>query len=193
MAARYLFPDKKITFDQLAEIADYHVGYVVWGFPVWQWLIEQGAEITDYDIVDYGAWAKDGIDGYRKSVSEEHFNYVTGQTFDIKKDTKNLQKLYGNPVFHFVKKVVDWEDVLENFRKPGICDLTLAMGVIDGKNELLLHRVVLLDITDTEVIYHDPNNAGNGANRHTPIDIFKKAFLAIPDGSEICHYCLRKE
>lgn len=195
MVARYLWPEKGITFEQLAKIADYHVGYVAWGFSVWLWMIEQGAKIIDYDVVDYEAWAKCGLDGYKNSVSVEHYNDVVSKTFDINKDTEDLKKLFGNPNFTFVKKIVDWNDVLHEFEKPGLCDLTMDANIIDpGRNQdgMALHRVILLDITDDEVVFHDPNIDGTGANRREPLELFKKAFLAVPDGSEICRYSLSK-
>ena len=36
MVAQYLLPSLHITFEQVAEIADWKSGYVVWGFPVWK-------------------------------------------------------------------------------------------------------------------------------------------------------------
>lgn len=196
MVARYLFPDAKVSFDDLAKIAGFRVGYVVWGFPVWQWMIDRGAEIVDYDVVDYEAWAREGLEGYQKSVSAEHFGYVAGQTFDIEKDTQNLQKLFGDSAFSFVRKKVDWSDLVGEYEKPGICEVTLDAAVLDdgrGGGEMSLHRVVLLGMEDGEVVFHDPNMAGTGAYRRVPTELFREAFLAVPDGAEICRYGLKEK
>ena len=193
MAARYLWPEKDITFDKLAEIAGYVNGYCVWGFPVWRWMIEQGAEIVDIDVIDYEAWAKEGLEGFMKSVSPKNFEWFASHSFDIEKDTKNLQKLFGNPRFSFVKKVANWDDVVREFAKPGICDVTIDARVLNGAEGYSLHRVLLLDITDNEVVFHDPDIEDTGANRRAKLESFRKAFLAVPDGAEICRYSLRED
>ena len=69
MVAQYLLPDMHITFEQLAKLADWKEGYVVWGFPAWKWLMDQGLYVVDYDVIDYEAWAKDGVSGLRKCGS----------------------------------------------------------------------------------------------------------------------------
>ncbi|MDR1032620.1 MAG: hypothetical protein LBL84_01260 [Candidatus Nomurabacteria bacterium] len=190
MAARYLWPDKGITFEQLAEIADYHAGYVAWGFAVWKWMVEQGARIVNYDVVDYAAWARGGLKGFEKSISPESFEYYNKVTFDIGKDTKDLQALFGQPGFDFVQKQVTWDDVVREFHKPGICDVSINLRVIDDEDGFVGHRVVLLDITDDEVVFHDPRSKPGYAKRHEPLVKFKRAFDDIPDGAELCRYSL---
>jgi hypothetical protein len=191
MAARYLWPDKDITFEQFAKLSDYHNGYAVWGFAVWKWMVEQGARIVDYDIIDCEAWARDGLKGLENSISPKHFKYYTNLTFDIDKDTKNLQAIFGQSGFNFIKKKITWGDVEREFRKPGICDLTINARIIDDREGFSLHRIILLDITDKEVVFHDPNNDFGGANRHEPLEKFKKAFANVPDGAELCRYSLK--
>src|SRR3989338_7082562 len=75
MAAQYLLPKKNFSFKQFSRIAERKEGFVVWGFQLWHWLMEQGIHITDYDTLDYEAWSKEGVNGLEVSVPEEDFKY----------------------------------------------------------------------------------------------------------------------
>ena len=55
MAAQYLQPNENITFEKLGKIADWHPGYVVWGFRAWKWMMDCGLFMINYDIIDYEA------------------------------------------------------------------------------------------------------------------------------------------
>jgi hypothetical protein len=153
-------------------------------------MIEQGAHITDYDVIDYNAWAREGLDGYRKSVSPENFRRITDLTYNINKDTEDLRKLYNTPNFKFIKKRLAWNDVVRNFQKPGICDLTINIKLLDNSRSSNNHRVILLDITTDEVVFHDSDNKFSGANRREPLGKFVEAFESVPDGAELCRYSL---
>jgi len=188
MAARYLLSDQNITFEKLAKITGYHKGYVVWGGTVWAWMMEQGIFITDHDIIDYEDIAQSGLSGLEESVSAKDFEYYKKNTFNLEKSMKEMVSAYQHPNFKYIKGAVSWEDIEQNFAKPGICDVTLDMDIID-KGRSGGHRVILLDITDTEVVFHDPNKAGNGAHRRAPKHLFQQALVNLGD-VELCHYSL---
>ena len=188
MAARYLWPDEDITFEQLAKTADWRRGYAVWGFRVWKWMMDKGARIVDYDVIDYEAWAKEGIRGYKNSVSKEHFDWVYKHSYDLEAETQNIGLAFEHPNFTYVRKEIAWADVEREFKKPGICDLTLNIGLIDEGRDGI-HRVVLVDITDTEVVFHDPNKAGDGAYRRVSKKLFKSMMESLR-GAELCRYSL---
>lgn len=183
MVAQYLLPDKNITFEQLAKLADWKKGYAVWGFPARKWLMDQGVHMTDYDVIDYAAWAKDGVEGLRKSVSGKEFNYYEKATYDLGLESKRVNLMYNHPNFTYIRRKPTWSDVVSEFRKPGACDLTLDSRVLNRENGsgLKLHRVVILDITSDEVVFNDPNSAGDGVGRREPLKHFRSAFEKAPE------------
>lgn len=194
MVAQYLFPDDNITFEQLATITNWQKGYAVWGFPIWKWLMNKGMRLVDYDVIDYKEWATRGFNSLRKSLPEEEFNFYKKATYDVEAVRKQLDLAFKHPNFTYIRKRATWDDVVTEFHKPGICDLTLNSRALNSralnhKDGFLGHRVVLVDITDTEVIFHDPNKAGDGAYRHESLEHFRKVFESI-DGPELARYSL---
>lgn len=179
MIAQYLLPDAKITFEQLAKIGNWRKGYVIWEFPVWNWLMDQGAYITDYEPADNNAWAKDGVEGLKNSIPPKEFEWYQKNTYDLGEVTEHLQKTLAHKNFTYIHRKPSWEDVLSEHAKPGICDITLNSELLNMREGIAVHRVVLLDITDTEVVFHDPNFQGTGAHRREAITHFKKAFEGI--------------
>lgn len=179
MIAQYLLPDAKITFEQLGKIADWKEGYVVWEFPIWKWLMGRGVHITDYDVIDYQAWVKDGVSGLRNSLPQDEFAWYEKNTYDLAKVTTHVQQVFIHPNFTFTHKKPSWQDVVTEYKKPGICDLVLNSRALNHKEGFDAHRVVLIEITDKTVTFHDPNHDGSGKYRQESLAHFKKAFAAI--------------
>jgi hypothetical protein len=175
MIAQYLLPDANITFEQLGKIAGWRKDYVVWEFPVWHWLMNQGLHIVDYDVIDYAAWSRDGVAGLRQSVPPEEFEWYETNTYDLSEVTGHIQRALAHPNFTYVRKKPAWKEVVTEYGKPGICDIVLNSHALNEQAGFAAHRVVLIEITDQEVIFHDPNRDGSGAYRHESINRFRKA------------------
>ena len=175
MIAQYLLPNETITFEQLGTISDWRNGYVVWEFPVWKWLMDKGVHITDYDVIDYDTWSKEGVIGLKNSIPPEEFTWYEENTYDLNAVTGHIQEAFAHPNFTYIRKKPTWDDVVAEYEKPGICDIVLNSRTLNHKEGFAAHRVVLIEITDKDVIFHDPNSDGSGAYRHEPIDHFKMA------------------
>lgn len=188
MAARFLLPDQDISFEQMARVADYHKGYVVWGGAVWLWMMERGIHICDFDVIDYDAVTRNGVDGLRESTTAQDFEFYYKNTYDLAKSMREMTEVYRHPFFQYRHGRVGWDDVEREFRKPGICDVTLDMGLVDAGRSGL-HRVILLDIADDNVAFHDPNRTGDGAERHVEKKVFRQAMESLGD-AELCRYYL---
>ncbi|OGL30026.1 hypothetical protein A3D14_00385 [Candidatus Saccharibacteria bacterium RIFCSPHIGHO2_02_FULL_47_12] len=189
MAAQYLLPDEHITFEQMAKIARMKKGYVVWGFPAWKWMMDRGIHIADYDKSDIEAWAKEGIEGLRKTVAPKEFKYYQDNTEDLEKVTKQLALATEHTNFTYKQCHVTWDMIVEETKKPGICDVTLDGRKLHRADGFSVHRVILIEITDNEVIFHDPTQKNDGAYKHEPIDFFRAAVESL-DGPELARYSL---
>lgn len=189
MAAQYLMPEKHFTFEQLAKIANWRKGYVVWGFSLWKWLMDQGMHMTDYDTIDYQAWADEGVEGLKRSVPKEEFNFYLKNTYDLKAESHLIKLMLEHPNFTYIKRRPTWADVVDEHNKAGICDITLNSRLLNRQTGFSGHRVVLLDINDKEVIFHDPNKDNSGAFRHESLDFFRSVFEAM-DEPELARYFL---
>ena len=187
MVAQHLLPNEGITYEALAEVAGWKPGYVVWPAPVWAWLLERGVSIIDYDVIDYEAWATEGLDGLRRSVPPEEYSYYEQHTYDLAGEGERMRAVLDNERLTYVRRKLTWDDVTREHELPGIVDVVVNSSVLNGEQGVALHRVVLLGITSTEVTFHDPNADWSGASRTEPLSLFRDAFEAL-DGPELARY-----
>ena len=71
MVSMYFFPNT--NFEKIAKISRWKEGYVVWEMPFWNWIMEQGVNVTNYDLINFTAWAEQGTEGLKASVPENLF------------------------------------------------------------------------------------------------------------------------
>ena len=179
MVAQYLLPEFNITFEQLAKIGNWRKGYVVWEFPIWDWLLDHGVYIIDYEPADNEAWVKYGVEGLKDSIPADEFAWYEKNTYDLAAVTKDLQKIIKHPHFTNIHRQPTWQDVVVEHAKSGICDITLNSKLLNHEEGIAVHRVVLLDITDKEVIFHDPNFDGSGIHRRESIEHFRRSLESL--------------
>lgn len=186
MTARHFFPDA--TFEKVAQISDWQRGYVVWAFKFWLWIIQKGVKVIDYDLLDLSLWAEQGIEGLKGSISENEYNFIVNNTKEINSYSKDIKKVINHPNFTFKKQRPTWQDLVNAFREGAVCEVVLDSKTLNGKEGFALHRVVVLDINDENITFHDPSKKNPRPARIESIDLFKKAWLDSLEGPELCIY-----
>jgi hypothetical protein len=188
MVAKFLLPEENVTFEELGIISDWKSGYVVWAFNAWNYLLGKNISIIDYDSYDYRLMVKKGFDALQESVPPKEFDYIKSNTFEPNSLIDSISLCLDNESFTYVQRKPNWDDVLREFSKPGICDITLNSSILNNKEGFVGHRVVLIDISSTHITFHDPNLDGSGAYRKEAIELFRKAF---EDNPELTRYSLK--
>jgi hypothetical protein len=89
MTARYFFTES--SFEQIAKISDWKPGFVIWPYKFWLWLLDKGIKITDFDLIDAEAWANDGLEGLRKSISAKEYEFYLANTKDIDSYSEDIK------------------------------------------------------------------------------------------------------
>ncbi|OGY23080.1 MAG: hypothetical protein A2172_05220 [Candidatus Woykebacteria bacterium RBG_13_40_15] len=181
--AKYFFPEA--TFNQLAKISDWQKGFVVWGFKFWLWVMGRGIKVTKYDTIDYGSWAKDGVEGLKRSVSEKEFNYYVKNTKDIEGYSSDIAKVLNHPNFTLINEKPTFETLERAVSDKKICEVVLDSRTLKGKEGFSLHRVAVLEVDDTEVIFHDP--AYEAYSKATKEKFIKSWLEAVPEPA-LCIY-----
>jgi hypothetical protein len=176
MIARYFF--KEETFEHVARVSRWKKDYVVWEFPFWNWILSEGIAITNYDLIDYDAWAKEGIEGLRNSTPKQEFEFYNEHTFDITTYSKDLEDLIHNKNFAHIKKKPLWEDLLKHLENGDVCTVVLNSKTLDRKEGFILHQVVITGLTHAHLTFHDPRSGDKGIHNRTEThEHFKKAWL----------------
>ncbi len=185
MVARHFFPE--ITAEDIKEIADWESGYVVWPFKFWLWLLDKGISIEDYDLIDYEAWAREGADGLKKSTPEKEFGYYFKHTKNLDTYGASISALLNHPNFTYHREKPEFQHLEHALHDGKICEVVLNSKALRNKDGFSLHRVIVLDLTDTGAILHDPSHSG-GPNLRVSKEKFLRAWLKTTSAPELCTY-----
>lgn len=185
MTAKYFFPET--TFEEIAEISDWQPGYIVWAFKFWLWIMDKGIKIEDFDPLNLRLWADEGLDGLRKSASKEEFDFYLKNTKDIDVLAEDIQKVLQHKNFIHHQGKPSFEDLVNAQAENAVCEVVLNSNLLNGKNGLGLHRVVMLDIDGTTITFHDPSKTNPRPARQESIELFKQAWLSLSE-PELCVY-----
>lgn len=160
---------------------------VAWGFKFWVWIMNKGVTVTDYDLFDIKAWVAQGEKGLKQSMSEKEFEYIDKHTKDLHVLRKDVQKVSQHPNFTYHQQKPTLELLSQSILKGNPCEVVLDSHTLDRVEGFALHRVVVLDVTDSEIIFHDPREVPR-PHRRESINHFQKAWLKAVDGPELCVY-----
>ena len=185
MTAKYFFPET--TFEQVAEISDWKPGYVIWPFKFWLWIMDRGIKITDYDLIDLQKWGDIGIEGLKQSVGEKEFNYYVESAENLETYSSDIQKVMNHPNFTYHKEKPAFSRLETAYGEGGVCEVVLNAALLDGKEGFAPHRVVVLDITENNITFHDPRKVNHQPARQETRALFEKAWLSM-DEPELCVY-----
>jgi hypothetical protein len=185
MVAKYFFPD--ITFERIAQISDWHEGYVVWGFKFWLWIAEKGIKITDYDLIDTDLWIQDGVDGLRKNLSEKEFNYIYTHTKDLEALREDLKLINKHPNFTYHRQKPNMALLRTAIEAGNPAEVVLDSHTLDRIDGFALHRVVVTDMDDSFVTFHDPREIPQ-PYRKVSLEHFENSWLRAVKEPELCIY-----
>jgi hypothetical protein len=183
MVAKHFFPET--TIDEIAEISDWQKEYVVWPFKFWNWIMSKGIQISEYDMIDMEAWEIEGLEGLKKSVSEKEFNFYLQNTKNLESYSKDIKKVLANPNFNFHKQKPTFEMLRNAIVSGNVCEIVLDPRKLRNEEGFSLHRVVVLEINNIEVTFHDP---AVGEFQKTSIENFTSAWLIAVNEPELCIY-----
>jgi len=185
MVAKYFFP--ATTLEEVAKVSNWEPGYVVWAFKFWLWIMDKGVKVTEYDLVDYRAWADKGIKGLEESVSKKEFEFYKNHTKDLESYSQDIRRVLEHENFVHVKANPQFSDLEKAYQSGGICEIVLDSSTLEDEEDFSLHRVVILDVAEDAVVFHDPQEEPMPA-RQVSRALFQKSWLEEVSEPELCIY-----
>jgi hypothetical protein len=185
MTAQYFFPD--VTFKEMAELSDWTPGYVVWPFKFWKWIMDKDIKIIDYDLIDLNLWAKEGLSGFKKSISEKEFKWMCENSKNIESLHQDIKEVVNHKNFTYPNHLAKFSDLQQSFNKGSVCEVVLDACTLDKEEGYSPHRVVITDITKDSIVFHDPRIPPM-PNRKELTEHFVKAWLEVEEDPELCVY-----
>jgi hypothetical protein len=127
----------------------------------------------------------EGLEGLKKSVSEKEFNFYLQNTKNLESYSKDIKKVLANPNFNFHKQKPTFEMLRNAIVSGNVCEIVLDPRKLRNEEGFSLHRVVVLEINNIEVTFHDP---AVGEFQKTSIENFTSAWLIAVNEPELCIY-----
>jgi len=189
MVAQYFFPDT--TFEEIAEVTGWEPGYVIWAFLFWLWIMDKGVRVQDYDLLAMEAWAEQGLAGLRESVSEKEYEYYKTHTKDLDAVTEDIGVVVNHDNFVHLQKKPGMEDLEQAFDQGDVCEVVLDSHTLDEIDGFALHRVVITDLDEKSIRFHDPREKSR-PYRQEQHELFKNAWLEAVSEPELCVYSKMK-
>jgi hypothetical protein len=184
MVAKYFFPE--IDTEEIANISNWKPGYALWSFRFWQWILEKEIKITNFDSIDYEGWAERGNSALKESVPDNEYDYYVKNTFNLDAYQEDIKKVINNPNFSYFRRKPTMEDLEEALKRGAVCEVVLNSPTLSGEKRISLHRVVVLEVSDESVVFHDPGS--RGASYKAERKLFEDAWLGELSAPELCVY-----
>lgn len=185
MTARAFFP--QTTFEQIAKICDWEPGYVIWPFRFWNWIMDRGIKVVEYNTLDYNLRVEIGIEGLRRSVPHKEFDFYLKNSKDLDSHTDDIRKAFKHPNFTFHRQTPSIPLLINAVSRADICEVVLNARALDGEKGFCLHRVVVLGFLDGNVVLHDPREDPL-PKRRISAGVFRHAWLEALTEPELCVY-----
>lgn len=189
MVAKYYFPET--TEEEIKKITNAESGYVVWAFPFWLWIMDKGITIEEYDTCNYIEWAEKGIAGLKESVSKKEFDYYKSNTKNLETLTDDVKLVIRHPNFTYHNIRPDYEKLKTEVNNGSVCSVIINSKKLNNKQGFTLHALVVLEVTDEHIIFHDPQenpDPDKHIKRKEAKNHFIDSWLRSDGGYELCIY-----
>lgn len=151
--------------------------------------MDKGIKVHCIENIDLQDIAVSGLRALEASVSPEAYRYYLANTKDMDVWLKDIAGIVDHPNFVQEKRDATMADIHTAHQQGCVCEAVLNSCSLENKPGFALHRVLVLEIGQGEVILHDPVRPGDAPqpHRHVPYEYFEHAFAK---GAAIATYGL---
>jgi hypothetical protein len=155
MVLKYLFPDQDWSLEQLRKMVRHlpHKGAALSGMMIE--LVKLGLHVVNIENLDYGKFAEDGED-YLKTIWDSQTLAGQKELIDIRHEQKLAKELTQSDKVELVTREAVFKDAENYFHKNNIVLVSINPLVLDGREGYWSHLVVITDINNDSVTFHDP-------------------------------------
>jgi len=153
MILGYFEPSESYNIEDLEKISGKQPGKGSWSFRWSLWFVEHGYEVKHYTIFDFNAFIKSGVDYIRQEYGDDVANFQE-QTSDVE-GARKLAKDYVAKI-NIVHKKPTIDDIRSEMSRGFVVKPMVNSMVLNDKEGYEGHSVVVLDIDDSHIRFHDP-------------------------------------
>ncbi len=171
MILKYFEPDKDYSVEQLEKITGKQPEKGSWNFQWSIWFTDHGYIVKHYSIFDFKTFMDEGIDYIRREYGNEVADWQEHNT-DVEL-ARSQTKDYIEKV-EIVAKKPTIDDIRKEHGSHSLVKPMVNSRVLNGKEGYEGHSVVVLDIDDDNIWFHDPGLPAL-ENRKASHKIFQEA------------------
>ena len=178
--ASYRMVVHALTGDDPGEdAADIQTGYVegrgTWQFRMLLALADYSLKVVDHELIDTQLFLMDPAEAIRAQAGNELVAQQIIDETDIEAEKNAVRKCLENPLITFEESVPSIEQMEEELRVGNLLLVNVNSRVLRGQKGRQGHILIIENIDDDMVTYHDPGIDG-GLNKQIEKNEFVKAW-----------------
>ncbi|PJE64268.1 MAG: hypothetical protein COU90_03565 [Candidatus Ryanbacteria bacterium CG10_big_fil_rev_8_21_14_0_10_43_42] len=173
MVLAYWTPNKEYTFKKLDEISSHTEGKWTWQGSSLLYLAKNKFDIINIENLDYSLFARDGKE-YLKTIWSDDIYKTQDIYSNLNKEQEIAKQLIKNKNIKLQNKEIQFSDILYLFDDGYIILVSVNPCTLRGEEGYSSHMVVITDIQENTVTFHDPGPPGE-PHKSISRDIFKSA------------------
>jgi uncharacterized protein YvpB len=153
MILGYFEPETEYTIKEIEKITGKVPEKGSWSFDWSIWFVDHGYNVKHYNVFDFKAFKKDGVEYIRQKYGDETADWQL-ENSDIE-HAKSLVDEYLSKV-EIADKKPTLSDIEREFKAGFVIKAMVNSNVLNGKEGYEGHSVVILDVDDENIWFHDP-------------------------------------
>jgi len=173
MVLKFYFPGKNYSYRLLDKITNHKKGMWTWQGEALLFLSKIGFEIVNIENLDYKRFATRG-ETYLKSIWSKEIFDLQDKYSNLKREQQIARKLIKNKNISIINKETNIRDMEDYFKKDFLLIVSVNPCVFSGEKCYWSHSVVITEIGQKYIKFHDPGLPGI-ENRRVNRKLFIKA------------------
>ncbi len=170
--AKYYIPDFGMSWDDWCSVTGYEEGKGTWASAGLLWFKNQGFSVRHISLFDYERFIELGADYLVELVGEEVGNWQIKHT-NLPLEIERAKQLLKNSLVE--KSEPSLDDIRRYISDGWLVRVLVNSRTLNGKEGYVGHSVVVTDIDDLNVVFHDPGLPPI-PNRQVSCELFEKSW-----------------
>ena len=167
-------------FERADELTGYSDDRGTWQFRMLVAFANAGLEVCDVEALDVDLFLHDPKAAIREQVLDDDVAEEYIADTDLTREMSALKECQDNPHVSFLNDTPTVEDAATAIQENGLLLCHVNSRVLTDRPGHSGHMVVVEEITDKDVLLHDPGPPSQWARR-VEIPLFEKAWAAVPN------------
>lgn len=166
--------------EQADELTGYAAGRGTWQFRMLTALASKDLEVCDVEALDVDLFLRDPRAAIRQQLLDDEVAEEYIADTDLPSEVSALQDCMANPRISFSNTTPTVGDARNALKGDAILLCHVNSRVLTEQPGHSGHMILLEEITDDDVLFHDPGPPSQWARR-VGIETFEKAWAAVPN------------